>query len=115
MDAVLTVKTNPERIKVGDIIAYSKIIPFAPRQIIIHRVVSINEEPLIFKTKGDANPSPDPWDISPREIVGKVIFTIPKLGWFFHYLRLYLLPIILISVGLGLIFLYLSQKRNSPS
>jgi len=46
---------------------------------IIHRVVEVREEG--FVTKGDANRHPDPEVVHPDQIRGKVIFTIPKIGW----------------------------------
>ena len=35
----------------------------------------------IFITKGDANSEPDVDPVMPDQVTGKVVFTIPKLGW----------------------------------
>jgi len=63
-------------IKVGDIVVYD-----APRYRypIIHRVINISSKGII--TKGDNNPSPDPWITPTEKIHGKAIFRIPFLGW----------------------------------
>jgi signal peptidase I len=65
--------------KVGDIIVYDAGQP-AP---IIHRIVKINEDGT-YQTKGDHNPWQNPYEYSVKkeQIYGKVIFVIPKLGYF---------------------------------
>jgi hypothetical protein len=35
----------------------------------------------VFVTKGDANDSPDSEPVLGANVAGKVIFTIPKVGW----------------------------------
>ena len=78
-DIAITVQTRPETIKVGDIIQYWKQGEPAPT---IHRVVEVYKagDTTYFVTRGDANNAPDD-PISPTRTVGKLIFTIPKLGW----------------------------------
>jgi signal peptidase I len=44
-----------------------------------HRVVAV-EANGSFITKGDAQTSPDPWVVSPSEVIGRVSFTISGLG-----------------------------------
>lgn len=79
-DMAAIVQTRPEAIKVGDIIQSWKEGEPAP---IIHRVVEIYKSggTTYFVTKGDANNAPDPDPIIPIKTVGKVVLTIPKLGW----------------------------------
>jgi signal peptidase len=84
-DIAITVQTRPEAIKVGDIIQYWREGEPAP---IIHRVVEIykSEGTTYFITKGDANNAPDD-PITPTQTVGKLIITIPKVGWISIYLK----------------------------
>ncbi len=66
-------------INVGDIIIYS-----GPRSYpIIHRVVGVENESGItgYITKGDNNPSEDPWIVTRDEIHGKLLFWVPFLGY----------------------------------
>jgi hypothetical protein len=65
--------------RVGDIIVY-EAGQSAP---IIHRVVKINEDDT-YQTKGDRNTGQNPYEysIKKEQIYGKVIFIIPKLGYF---------------------------------
>lgn len=50
-----------------------------------HRVLAIWQENGKIKliTKGDHNPSPLPQEreIPPQDVIGKVVYVIPKLGW----------------------------------
>lgn len=50
---------------------------------VTHRVVGVVEEngERRFRTKGDANEDPDPDLVSPSEIVGRVSFHVPYIGY----------------------------------
>lgn len=65
-------------LKTGDIIAYKK-----DNLIIIHRIVNINIEDdiVIFSTKGDANNTEDDIKLNIDDIKGKVIFDVPYIAW----------------------------------
>jgi signal peptidase len=78
-DIAITVQTHPETIKVGDIIQYWREGEPAP---IIHRVIEVYKSggATHIVTKGDANNAPDD-PITPTQPVGKLVLTIPKLGW----------------------------------
>jgi signal peptidase len=84
-DIAITVQTRPENIKVGDVIQYWRQGDPAP---IIHRVIEINYTGGVtyITTKGDANTAPDE-PIMVTGTVGRLVFTIPKLGWVSIYLR----------------------------
>mgnify|MGYP003876783969 CR=1 FL=1 len=78
-DVVFSVKCSPSLVRVGDIIQY-----WAPSgEMIVHRVVEIRKLGgyTVFITKGDANRDVDSYPVYPRQLVGKVLFYIPKIGW----------------------------------
>lgn len=77
-DILLVVGVPREDLKIGDVIVFRASKQSYP---IVHRIVKINEDGT-FVTKGDHNPTTDPWKISYNEISGKVIFILPKLGYF---------------------------------
>ncbi len=69
-------------IKVGDVVILDQggdVIP------LVHRVALIWQEggSYYFTTKGDANTSSLPTEVTnrPEQIIGKVVMTIPKLGY----------------------------------
>jgi len=76
-DVIIT-EASPNDIKIGDIIQYS-----GENEIIAHRVVDIQQEggTKYFITKGVDNNAPDPEPVYPSQVIGKTVFTIPKLGW----------------------------------
>ena len=77
-DIVLVVDTNAQDIKVGDVIQFVR-----DNVTYVHRVVDsyIEEDRSVFITKGDANQYPDTDPVLESHVIGKSIFTIPKLGW----------------------------------
>ncbi|MDQ3945170.1 MAG: signal peptidase I, partial [Actinomycetota bacterium] len=76
------------KVRVGDVITYH--IPVDDRRVVSHRVVEVVEgghHPVV-RTKGDANPAPDPWlarlDTEPA---WRVRAAVPKLGYLIQSLR----------------------------
>ncbi len=69
-----------EKYNVGDVIVYSVKGINAP---IIHRIIKINDDGT-YQTKGDNNSGQLNYEFSvkPEQIKGKVIFIIPKIGYF---------------------------------
>lgn len=71
-------------IKTGDIIAYR-----SSKALITHRVIDVtsyNDAPL-FHTMGDANESPDIYPVPPENVVGKVVFDVPYLGYLASFVK----------------------------
>jgi signal peptidase I len=66
------------RIRVGDVITYR---PPGHARLVTHRVVSIGAHRLL-RTRGDANPAPDPWTFrlaSPTQ--ARVVGHVPVAGY----------------------------------
>ncbi len=77
-DVAIIVKVDSGAIKEGD------IIQFRLGDItVMHRVVEIVETggSRSFITKGDDNERPDPNPTTAENLIGKTVFTIPKIGW----------------------------------
>ena len=55
-----------------------------PDQVVTHRVFS--ETGGGIKTKGDANPTPDPWTLRPSQVVGTPVAIVPEGGYVVVYL-----------------------------
>jgi signal peptidase len=94
-------------VRVGDVITFSD--PYVRGRMVTHRVVSIIEVPhgLAYRTKGDANPSRDPWTIRLNGKVGRVAFSVPFAGYVLVYAHtrevrsaLIVLAAILVLIGL---------------
>jgi len=76
-DIAIVVKAPTQTIKIGDIIQYR-----TPDMLVMHRVIEVTgqEGSEVFVTQGDANNVPDD-PVLQSQVMGKVLFTIPKLGW----------------------------------
>lgn len=85
-------------IMTGDVIIIAKandyvkndVITFQDEEGLIttHRLITIAEkEPKVYSTKGDANRVSDDASVVFDQIMGKVILTVPKLGYFLIFVR----------------------------
>ena len=90
---------DTETLKTGDIICFKLSEPTS----ITHRIINITNEG--FTTKGDANEDPDQWTVKKENIIGKLVFTIPYIGYIDYFVRtptglilLIVLPAILIII-----------------
>ena len=65
---------------VGDIITFK--IPNSD-ELLTHRVVGVEDTggQQVLKTQGDANSAVDDWELRDDDIVGKIIFHLPYLGY----------------------------------
>jgi len=78
-DVLIIGETSPDKINIGDIIQFR----VDENMVVLHRVVEIRDDngAKVFITKGDANDAPDMDPVLVENTMGKVLFTIPKLGW----------------------------------
>ena len=75
----ITEPVDPTTIEVGDIIAFNPPWDPDPDVTVSHRVVEILSTG--FVTKGDANEDPDPFRIGAEDVVARVRFHIPYVGY----------------------------------
>lgn len=77
-DMAVIAEAEPGEIRIGDVIQYRR-----DGVTILHRVVEIVEEggSMRLRTKGDANDAPDPYPVPQVQVTGRLILTIPGLGW----------------------------------
>ena len=64
--------------------------------VVTHRLVGESSISSEYITRGDANDSDDPSALKKESIIGKVVFTIPYIGYFFSMLKT--TPIVGISI-----------------
>ena len=79
----------PEDIKVGDIIVFRATWLPSSEPPVVHRVVAIENRSgiLYFYTKGDNNRFRDPAPAPQQNVIGVVIFVIPRIGIISLWLR----------------------------
>ena len=73
---------DAEDVKVGDIIAFDPPWDPDPNVTVSHRVIGVRHNgQILFDTKGDATEETDPYYVPARNVHGKVLFSIPYLGY----------------------------------
>ncbi len=80
MGSIVMVKPVGEY-KIGDVISFGEVTK--TKASTTHRIYDIKVaggEPY-YITKGDANENPDQGEIPKREIIGKVLFSVPFVGY----------------------------------
>lgn len=80
-------KTDPEDLKVGDVITFMQ----SEDTVVTHRIVEIvpdEEDPSVlrFRTKGDGNDTEDGSPVHYRNVLGRVVFSLPGLGYVAGYI-----------------------------
>ncbi len=107
-------------LKVGDIIAFNR--PSDHDKVIVHRVTEIlKDDPLTFRTKGDANPGSIPgtdFPVTQNDYVGKVTNVIPQMGYVTRILTppiTYIVQFGILIVPILLHFRYRKSKTQSES
>lgn len=78
-DIVLVQKMPGAEMQIGDVIQFFHL---EEEIYITHRVIAINEDKKkMLQTKGDNNPSADSDLVLLEQVKGRVIATVPKVGW----------------------------------
>lgn len=100
-------------LKVGDTITYEPPPGTFSQDLVTHRIVWIGADELgerTFRTKGDANPSADPWTFSldnPNQ--ARVSFSIPYIGYLLAGLSIPLVRTLAIGIpAIAVAFLILA-------
>jgi signal peptidase len=73
--------------KVGDVVTFGgKNEDEIPTT---HRIISerISDGEVLYSTKGDANEDKDPSEIREKDVIGKVLFSVPFVGYFINFAR----------------------------
>ena len=91
---------------VGDIITYLPPPDSGITELVTHRIVEIDAsgEELVFRTRGDANESDDPWQFVLEEPTqARVEATVPGVGWVFLALADREMRMLIIGVPAGIV------------
>lgn len=98
---VVTKTVTMEELKIGDVITYE-----LDGKKVTHRIVSQLEEngDRMYITRGDANNTQDRLPVNEKQIMGKMIYSLPKVGRFGEIIstRVGAIALCLTSIQLGL-------------
>ncbi len=81
-------KVDPHALEVGDVITFR----LSGQTIATHRIVEVLDSDIAYgrnayRTKGDANKTPDGSLVQEEKILGSPLFTIPYLGYLAAYIQ----------------------------
>jgi len=83
---VIGKSVKPESIAVNDIIIFRPV--GVGENLLVHRVIGIElKSPRLFQTKGDAETKPDPYPVPAQNVMAKVLFSLPLLGYLAMFLK----------------------------
>ena len=114
-------KIDSSNVKVGDVIVFAK--PGDPSEKVTHRVYRIGTGPTgrYFITKGDANGTPDDWQVPAVGTGWIAAFHLPTVGYALVYLQstlarllLLVIPAILLG-GITLYEIWTDRSRGAPA
>ena len=122
-DAIIIMRKEPEEFKKRDIITFMSSDPRYSGLIITHRIVGIEKMKngeIYFRTKGDNNNVEDASLVPAKNVYGKVILKIPKIGYI-QYILLqsygWIILVVLPCLGIviyDIIKLVKSINKNKP-
>lgn len=102
MGSIVMVKPADDY-KIGDVITFGPMTKTkAPTSHRIYDIKVVDGNP-VYITKGDANNAPDQREITKREIIGKVLFDVPYLGFAVEFAKKPLGFALIIIVPAGII------------
>lgn len=107
-DIVVSKEVQPEHIRTGDVITYR----ISKSTSVTHRVVEVitNRDRLMYSTKGDYNNTKDSELVNTEQLIGRVIFRIPKAGYIGSFIRKPFGFILLIIIPI--VFLFTRELRT---
>lgn len=81
-------KTDPEKLQMGDVITFMQ----SEDTIVTHRIVEVvpdesDPETLWFRTKGDGNDAADGNLVHYKNVIGRVKFSLPLMGYVSNFIQ----------------------------
>lgn len=112
MGSLAFVKVVPaSSIKVGDVVSFQH--PMKPGALVTHRIVRIIHRPgrpNAYLTKGDHNPTRDPWAVQLPGKVGKRVWSVRYAGYLAYYTKDAHVKMMVITGICGLMLMMLLGK-----
>jgi signal peptidase len=111
---VVAAPVKPETVALNDIIIFRSTMA---ENDISHRVIGITRNsPLEFYTKGDANAVPDPERVPARNVVARVVFHAPLIGFAAMFMKTpvgFLASVVVPGITIAYIFLTMLRSELS--
>ena len=121
-DLAVSKKVDPETLQVGDIITFESIDPSNYGETVTHKIREITtyEGEPAFITYGTTTGADDSYPVPFDNVIGKYVFSLPKMGYFFEFLKspsgyvlVILIPFLLLIALQGVRFFKLMRQYKS--
>lgn len=79
---VVVKPVDADQLRVGDVVTYQ--LESGESTVVTHRITSVDtrlDEKTVFTTQGDANDVPDPAQVRPVQVRGRLWYAVPYLGY----------------------------------
>jgi signal peptidase I len=108
-DVIVVKPIKPENAQVKDVITYRN----SNNTLITHRIVNRVEKQnqLFFQTKGDANNVNDERLVSSDQLVGSLLFHIPKAGYITDFIKSPMGIVLFVVMSFCLLIMGYTRKR----
>lgn len=103
---IITSPVEFDALKEGDVITFA----LSGNTIVTHRVYSVDESKKTLITKGDANDTPDRFELSGKDIIGKVVFSVPYIGFLSILLTTSRGIILLVGIAVAMLCIFAAYK-----
>lgn len=105
---VLTKPITFEKLKVGEPITFHS--QGKDTKVVTHRIVEINQREGFARTQGDANKSPDAQVVLAKDVIGKVTFGIPFIGYGLAFLQSSFGKWLLLMLAISVLIVYVIRR-----
>lgn len=121
-DLEISRAVDPETLEVGDIITFISIDPASYQQVVTHKIREITtyEGKPAFITYGTTTGVDDAYPVPFENVIGEYQFRLPKMGYFFEFLRtpagyftVILIPFLLLIVLQAVKFFRLARQYRA--
>lgn len=117
MSLIIVEKVEPKNLMLGDIITFeTNIDNNDEKEIVTHRLVEkrIHDDERIYRTKAETTDLWDRWEITDANIYGRVVATIPYLGYVVVFLNKFAIPMLLtLNIFVWLAMLKIFKNWNN--
>jgi signal peptidase I len=119
-DLAFVFNVNVDKLEEGDIITFMADIDYnGEKELVTHYIHSINEYPTgerFFKTIRHDSITPDTWELSDEDIIGKYGFKLNQMGLFVNFLKsgfgIATITVNIVIIG-AIIYILKSGKKDS--
>ena len=97
----VAVSQDPSTLKVGDVVT----VRLAGGTLLTHRIDAVvqQDDRRMFRLRGDANQAPDPVLVTQDQLIGRVVLSVPLLGFLLALMSMPAGVLSLVSIGATLL------------